>query len=616
MIKLAAKKVHPALITHGESLTLAVQDLGLIVQNALALYPQIAEKVPAQAQLVLGATETQPLGRNLLRVLHFGHNMQRRAIVWPTLGILLGALGLVLTRRKDLYLLRVGLGLTIVALLLAAIARFGGYVVAGLTRSPVLSDIITGSWLVFLAPLALRMLVLAALGVILVAAVTTLLEKIETASLARRLWGIATKRPANPAWIIVRGLAVATIAVIVMLYPVKVVAAGAVAIAALAFFIGIQDVFVTAARAARRSHLGKVVEKKRRSSAVPAFVGIGLVLILSVGAVLWLVRGPEPKAAAVGPTAILACNGYPELRDRRLNKVVFPTTHNSMASADISDWYMPNQEKGIRQQLEDGVRGLLIDVHYGEPVKGRIKTLIDDEANARVKYEEVVGKDGVDAAMRIRDRLVGNPEGPKDVYMAHGFCELGSTKFVTALEAIKEFLVLNPNEVLIIVIQDEGVTPADVALCFEKSGLLDFVYRGPVVAPWPTLGEMVARNERIVVMAENNAEGVPWYHHMIGILQETPYKFKTPEEFSNEPNRGGKDGVAAPDEQLHRIRSPGPNQGGAGERLRLPCETRARLHPRAWHGTQLDRGRLLQDRRPLQGVSHAQRHPGARRADD
>lgn len=126
--------------------------------------------------------------------------------------------------------------------------------------------------------------------------------------------------------------------------------------------------------------------------------------------------------------------------------------------------------------------------------------------------------------------------------MAHGFCELGSTRFVDALESIKEFLILNPNEVLIIVIQDEGVTPADVAKCFEKSGLLDFVYRGPVTAPWPTLGEMVARNERIVVMAENNAEGVPWYHHMIGILQETPYKFKTPEEFSNAPNRGGKTG--------------------------------------------------------------------------
>ena len=269
---------------------------------------------------------------------------------------------------------------------------------------------------------------------------------------------------------------------------------------------------------------------------------------------------------------------------------------------------MPNQEKGIRQQLEDGIRGLLIDVHYGEPVKGRIKTIIDDEAKARATYEEVVGKEGVEAAMRIRDRLVGKPEGPKDVYMAHGFCELGSTEFVGALKEIKDFLVLNPSEVLIMVIQDEGVTPADVAGCFEKSGLLDFVYRGPVTPPWPTLGEMVARNERIVVMAENHAEGVPWYHHMIGILQETPYKFTDAGRVLERSQSGWDHGIAALDEQFHRIRSPGPHQGGAGERLRLPGEARPGLHPRARHGSQLDRGRLLQDRRPLQGVPHAQRH--------
>lgn len=541
MVKLAARKVHPALITHGESLALGVQDLGVVLQNALALYPQVADKVPAQALIILGSTETQPLGRNLLRLLHIGRRTQQRGIVWPSIGILFGALGLILTRRKDLYLLRVGLGLAIVALLIAAIARFGGYAVAGLTRSPVLSDLITGGWLVFLAPLAWRMLVLAGLGIVLVAAVTTLLEKVETGTLARKLWAYAWRRPARIEWIMARGLALATIAVLTMLHPVAAVASVTVVAAAFVFFVGIQDIFVTAAQAARRSHVGKAAEKKRRASVVPAVMGIGLVALLVAGGIVWLARGPKPKAAE-GPAAILACNGYPELRDRRLNKVVFPTTHNSMASLDISDWYMPNQEKGIRQQLEDGVRGLLIDVHYGEPVKGRIKTIIDDEANARATYEEVVGKEGVEAAMRIRDRLVGQPEGPKDVYMAHGFCELGSTRFVDTLESIKEFLVLNPSEVLIMVIQDEGVTPADVAKCFESSGLLDFVYRGAVTPPWPTLGEMVARNERIVVMAENHAEGVPWYHHMIGILQETPYKFKTPEEFSNVPNRGGTTG--------------------------------------------------------------------------
>jgi hypothetical protein len=40
------------------------------------------------------------------------------------------------------------------------------------------------------------------------------------------------------------------------------------------------------------------------------------------------------------------------------------------------------------------------------------------------------------------------------------------------------------------------------------------------------------------VFAENNAEGVPWYHKAYESMQETPYSFHEPGEFSCEPNRG------------------------------------------------------------------------------
>jgi len=225
-----------------------------------------------------------------------------------------------------------------------------------------------------------------------------------------------------------------------------------------------------------------------------------------------------------------------------LNQVAFATAHNAMSAADIADWMFPNHERGLTSQLADGVRGFLIDVHYAMPVGDRVKTLLDDEAAARAKYEQSLGKEGVDAALRIRDRLVGEDLGKRDVYLGHGFCELGATRFTDWLELLRDFLIANPGEVVIIVIQDEGVAPADVARCFAETGLEDLVYRGPVTAPWPTLGEMVARDERVVVYAENNAEGVPWYHLMAGNIQETPYRFHDPSQFSNVPHRGGKNG--------------------------------------------------------------------------
>jgi hypothetical protein len=213
-----------------------------------------------------------------------------------------------------------------------------------------------------------------------------------------------------------------------------------------------------------------------------------------------------------------------------------------MSGADIVNWMFPNQNAAIPQQLEDGVRGFLVDVHYGIPIGTRVKTILDTEVNSMEKYEEAMGKDAVAAAMRARERMTGEPTGPRDVYLAHGFCELGSTKFVDCLKEMRDFLVLHPDDIVIIIVQDEGVAPADVADCFERSGLIDMVYKGPVTKPWPTLREMVESNQRVVVMAENHWEGVPWYHGAFEVCQETPYRFLKPEEMSNKPGRGGTSG--------------------------------------------------------------------------
>jgi hypothetical protein len=40
-------------------------------------------------------------------------------------------------------------------------------------------------------------------------------------------------------------------------------------------------------------------------------------------------------------------------------------------------------------------------------------------------------------------------------------------------------------------------------------------------------------------MNENNSEGVSWIHPAFEVMQETPYRFHNPAEFSWKPNRGG-----------------------------------------------------------------------------
>jgi hypothetical protein len=76
----------------------------------------------------------------------------------------------------------------------------------------------------------------------------------------------------------------------------------------------------------------------------------------------------------------------------------------------------------------------------------------------------------------------------------------------------------------------------------RASGLINEVYLGRAGRPWPTLREMVERDERVVVLAENQTGGVPWIHHQPAVMQETPYRFRTVAELdaatSCRPNRG------------------------------------------------------------------------------
>jgi hypothetical protein len=53
---------------------------------------------------------------------------------------------------------------------------------------------------------------------------------------------------------------------------------------------------------------------------------------------------------------------------------------------------------------------------------------------------------------------------------------------------------------------------------------------------------MISKDQRVLVLAEADSSGVDWYHQAFEVIQETPYHFNAPEEFSCDPNRGGTTG--------------------------------------------------------------------------
>ncbi|MET0595513.1 MAG: hypothetical protein ABW133_22630 [Polyangiaceae bacterium] len=195
---------------------------------------------------------------------------------------------------------------------------------------------------------------------------------------------------------------------------------------------------------------------------------------------------------AGAPDATMRCNGYAELCDRRFDEVVFPTTHNAMSNSD-DGWIAPNQQHGIKRQLDDGIRGMLIDTYSN----------------------------------------MGT------VYLCHSSCLLGSRPLADALGDMKTFLQQNPNEVLTLVIENHA-TAAETETVFAATGFVDLMYVHPSGAAWPTLRAMIESGKRVVAGSETDNPPPAWYHNFYSLAWDTPYSFKSTSEFSCQQNRGTK----------------------------------------------------------------------------
>ena len=542
----AAQSAHTALFSEGaERVALSVPDLGVLVRSALAHDPTLAARIPASLRGRLTVGPSGRVARALVSLAQVGHRFRRNALVAIGSGALFLLLGIALPHDRRKALLGGGAALAAVALVLFFLPPLARTALTVSMKQAELRPVVAGVWDAFAGGLRLWALVLAGVGVVLASAASSFASHVEIEEIARRVWERLQKPARTWPGEIVRAALLTGLGLLAALRPTATLQALMVIAGALLAFEGLRELFLlvpprvhAAARQAEEALAG-AREKGRRWEGARTLVHAALVGVLVlgiIGAAVFFVRSPD--ALPRTPALTDACNGDRALCDRQLDEVVLPAAHNSMSAAEFPDWMFPNQEKGSVSLLGHGIRALLFDVHYGTPIGGRVKTDIQDEKASRAKFEKAVGSEAVDAAMRIRDRLTGPPTGPRAAYLCHGFCELGAVPLVTMLEGVRDFLVENPGEVLVFVIEDY-VTPADVEAAFRESGLERFVYRGGVTPPFPTLREMIDSDQRLVVFGENDTSGVPWYHPAFETIQETPYTFHTLQDFSCRPNRGG-----------------------------------------------------------------------------
>ena len=186
------------------------------------------------------------------------------------------------------------------------------------------------------------------------------------------------------------------------------------------------------------------------------------------------------------------CNGSVNLCLKQYNEVAYLTTHNSFNSNE-DGFSFPNQTYNITSQLNDGVRGLMIDVY--------------------------------------------NHFGTLTAY--HSLFALGTIPLINLFNDIQSFLDNNPNEIVTILLEC-NTSANDIENVVNQSGLSNYLYTHNNSIGWPTLQNMINNNTRLVIFTDvdDASSSQLWYHYLWDYSVETDFNVNTINDFTCDFNRG------------------------------------------------------------------------------
>ena len=536
LVRRGALEAHrSAFDAHARGVTLQIRDAGLLLADVVErLRPGAAERLPTRA-ITRVARVKGGIHGFMLRIAEWADGAREARAIAFAAALLLALGALLVTDSRRASVLRLGLALAgtgaIVALASAlAPAEIAGSV-GGADR-----DAVHAALAVWLDPVTAWAVAASVVGIVVALAAAAIVRPIPVMALLRRAGSAVAAPPRNQSERVLRAVVAIGAGAAMVLWPRSVVGVVIVALGALVVLAAVAELLALAAGPA-----GAVPRVRGRG--VPRAVPIAatvLLVTLAVGVAAVLSDGDATPVARVG-----RCNGHAALCDRRVDQVAFLATHNAMAAADEPGWLFAAQDVGISRQLDEGVRALMIDTQYGISTRRGVATQVTEENTKRAKLVAEVGERFVATAERLGRRIGRNPSGQRQIFLCHTLCEVGATRAVEGLRAVHRFLVRHPEEVVVLSVQDE-TSAADTEKVIRASGLVDEVYLGDARRPWPTLQELIDRDERVIVLAENHAGAAPWIHPQPAVVQETPFLFRSVEALEApttcEPNRGGTAG--------------------------------------------------------------------------
>lgn len=238
-----------------------------------------------------------------------------------------------------------------------------------------------------------------------------------------------------------------------------------------------------------------------------AFAGLATVLLLGLA-----------QAPAIPPAT---CNSAQQLCQRTYGEVTYLTSHNAMASSD-EGFFSAGQDVDLVRQLDGGVRGLMLDLHYWTTPA---------EVQAYLTR--------LSPAARRSLAPLADSFAPRDgVWLCHVVCQLGARDAVSELKRVRDWLRGHRDAVVTLILEDH-VTVEDVRGVLVNAGLDAFAATPPTGgAPWPTLGAMVRTGKRLVAFTERGDPDDGWLRNFYDYAAETPYQADSAATLSCRPARG------------------------------------------------------------------------------
>ena len=541
----AAQAQQAATQEDSSAIALRLADAGAVAASALrALLPDVASQIPPDLSVTLAEVGGQEVFAGTLRVSRY-----LSAAAWALPVLALGALAMAVwiapNQRRGL--VRVGLAVLVAGGALGVLTLAAGIAVGVLDEATLTGALADGAWQVWSRGFWVATTILLVAGALVWAAAAAVLPDVDVEHMASAAWRRVSTRPSTVEGMALRGVLIAIVGAGLVLQPVRLLTWGAVLVGLAVLVYGVSEVTDAAVRARAgepRPESAPAGDTDTLTTGWSLGLLVAGVAVVLGGLAIWVVqtvRTDPVQATAVTLGDGAVCNGHAELCERGYAEVAYVTTHNAMSAADAPGWFLAEQPHGITAQLDGGARGLMIDVWKARPAGEYVSSLAVNLTEGRAELEEAYGPEVVASAERIVDGLVGRPTGPAALYMCHGLCEIGATPLAPTLTGLRSWLDAHPNEVVTVIVENH-VPAAEIGAAVLDAGLEPYLHT-PDEDDWPTLGEMTTGGRRLVVLTEEGSGGpsYPWLRNAFSLVQDTPYTFSTPQDFSCQLNRGPAD---------------------------------------------------------------------------